>query len=267
MAALFWLFFGWARETAAVSAHVLCTPYNQAPVYSVIRSHIANVHMYLQITCHLHFRQNDRELLGATAITRGWSGYRNRSQHRNWPWRNKFSRRSCRGSNPRPFDQELGTLPPRRSTAWSCSRRYRLDEFSPRIRMLTATLTPKKEIPIFCAKPRLILMHHNSKFACNSFSSASAEDIGLLLFLNIWILIVTFLLKIKRQPFARKWHSSSRWCINQHCAPSLTATTTKQRLRRSTENDRWDDWGDSIVSPLPLQMNLVTKCFRIVPKK
>ena len=69
MAALFWLFFGWARETAAVSAHVLCTPYNQAPVHSVIRSHIANVLMYLQITCHLHFRQNDRELLGATAVT------------------------------------------------------------------------------------------------------------------------------------------------------------------------------------------------------
>ena len=30
---------------------------------------------------HLHFWQNDRDLLRATAVTRGWNGYRNVSQH------------------------------------------------------------------------------------------------------------------------------------------------------------------------------------------
>ena len=36
------------RETAAASAQVLCTPYNNAPVYSVtIRSHIRRVHLHL----------------------------------------------------------------------------------------------------------------------------------------------------------------------------------------------------------------------------
>ena len=32
--------------------------------------------------CHLHFWQNDRDLLRATAVTLGWNGYRNKCQHR-----------------------------------------------------------------------------------------------------------------------------------------------------------------------------------------
>ena len=36
----------------------------------------------LSVTCHLHFWQNDRDLLRATPVTRGWIGYRNESQHR-----------------------------------------------------------------------------------------------------------------------------------------------------------------------------------------
>ena len=38
------------------------------------------VYVSLAVTCHLHFWQNDRDLLRATAITRGWNGYRNNSQ-------------------------------------------------------------------------------------------------------------------------------------------------------------------------------------------
>ena len=38
--------------------------------------------MCLAVTCHLHFWQSDRDLLHATAITRGWNWYRNKSQHR-----------------------------------------------------------------------------------------------------------------------------------------------------------------------------------------
>ena len=34
------------------------------------------------VTCHLHFWQNDRDFLRATVVTRGWNGYRNKSQHR-----------------------------------------------------------------------------------------------------------------------------------------------------------------------------------------
>ena len=57
------------RETAATSAHVLCTPYNVAPVYSVtIRNHIRRMLVYLAVTCQLHFRQNDWDPLRVTAV-------------------------------------------------------------------------------------------------------------------------------------------------------------------------------------------------------
>ena len=47
-----------------------------------MQSHIRKVHEYLAVTCHWHFWQNDRGLLRATAVTRGWNGYRNKSQQR-----------------------------------------------------------------------------------------------------------------------------------------------------------------------------------------
>ena len=42
-----------------------------------MQSHIRKVHACLVVTCHLHFWKNDRDLLRATAVTRGWNGYRN----------------------------------------------------------------------------------------------------------------------------------------------------------------------------------------------
>ena len=47
-----------------------------------MQSHICKVHACLAVTCHLHLWQNDRDLLCATAVTRGWNGYWNKSQHR-----------------------------------------------------------------------------------------------------------------------------------------------------------------------------------------
>ena len=79
LTALAWLV---AHETAAVWAQVLCTPYNHAPCH-FMQSHICKVYACLAVTCHLHFWQNDRDLLRATAVTRGWNGYRNKGQHRN----------------------------------------------------------------------------------------------------------------------------------------------------------------------------------------
>ena len=73
--ALAWLV---PHETAAVSAQVLCTPYNHAPCH-FMQSHIRKVHACLAVTCHLHFWQNGQDLLRATAVTRGWNGYRNKS--------------------------------------------------------------------------------------------------------------------------------------------------------------------------------------------
>ena len=59
----------------------LCTPYNHASCH-FMQSHIRKVHACLAVTCHLHFWQNDWDLLRATAVTRGWNGYQNKNQYR-----------------------------------------------------------------------------------------------------------------------------------------------------------------------------------------
>ena len=75
-----------------------------------MQSDICKLRARLAVTCHLHFWQNDRDLLRATAVTRGWNGYRNKSQHRKLILERKFTARSCRGSNLRPFYRESGAL-------------------------------------------------------------------------------------------------------------------------------------------------------------
>ena len=72
---------GWCHVKLPLSRRVLCTPYNHAPCH-FMQSHINKVHVCLSVTCHLHFQQNDRDILRATTVTRGWNGYRNASQHR-----------------------------------------------------------------------------------------------------------------------------------------------------------------------------------------
>ena len=72
---------GWCHKNLLPSRRVLCTPYNHAPCH-FMQSHIRMVYACLVVTCHLRFWQNDRDLLRATAVTRGWNGYRNKSQHR-----------------------------------------------------------------------------------------------------------------------------------------------------------------------------------------
>ena len=68
-------------QTAAVSAYVLCTPCTSLQCH-FIRSHIRRMHVCFAVTCNLHFWQNDLDLSRATAVTRGWNGYRNKRQHR-----------------------------------------------------------------------------------------------------------------------------------------------------------------------------------------
>ena len=41
------------------------------------KPHIHRVHVGLAVTRHVHFWQNDQDLLCATAVTQGWNGYQN----------------------------------------------------------------------------------------------------------------------------------------------------------------------------------------------
>ena len=71
----------------------------------------SRVYACLGLFCHLHFWQNDRGLLRATAVTRGWSGHRINVSTQSYVWRRKFSSFSCRDSSSQPFDHESGALP------------------------------------------------------------------------------------------------------------------------------------------------------------
>ena len=76
-----------------------------------MQSHIRKVYACLAVTCYLHFWQNDRDLLRATAVTHGGgTDTEIRVSTESRPWRRKFSRRSCRDLNPRPFSHESGAL-------------------------------------------------------------------------------------------------------------------------------------------------------------
>ena len=74
------------------------------------KSHIRKVYACLAVTCHLHFWQNDRDFLRATVVTRGGTDTEIRVSTESRPWRRKFSRRSSRDSNARPFNHESGAL-------------------------------------------------------------------------------------------------------------------------------------------------------------
>ena len=103
LTALAWLV---PHETAAISAQVLCTPYNHAPCH-FMQSHIRKVYACLAVTCHLHFWQNDRDLLRATAVTRGWNGYRNKSQHRKLTLEKKILPPLLPGFEPGTFQSRV----------------------------------------------------------------------------------------------------------------------------------------------------------------
>ena len=94
------------HETAAVSAQVLCTPYNHAPCH-FMKSHIRKMYVCLPVTCHLHFWQNDRDLLRANAVTWGWNRYRNKSQHRKSTLEKKILPPLLQGLEPATFQSRV----------------------------------------------------------------------------------------------------------------------------------------------------------------
>jgi len=103
LTALAWLV---PHETAAVSAQVLCTPYNRAPCHFT-QNRIRKVYACLAVTCHLHFWQNDRDILRATAVTRVCNGYRNKSQHRKLTKENKILPPLLQGFEPATFQSRV----------------------------------------------------------------------------------------------------------------------------------------------------------------
>ena len=68
----------------------------------------------LAVTCHLHLWQNDRDFLRVTVVTRGWNGYRNKSQHRKSTLEKKILPPFQQGFEPATFQSRV-----RRSNHWA----------------------------------------------------------------------------------------------------------------------------------------------------
>ena len=96
---------GWCHKNLlpeSQSRHVLCTPYNHASCH-FMQSHIRKVYACLAVTWHLRFWQDDWSLLRATAVTLGWNGYRNKSQHRKLTLEKKILLPLQQGFEPMTF--------------------------------------------------------------------------------------------------------------------------------------------------------------------
>ena len=100
---------GWCHMKLLPSRRVLCTPYSHAPCH-FMQSRIRKVYACLAVTCHLHFWQNDRGLLRATPVTRGWNGYRNKSQHRKLTLEKKIIPPFLQGFDPTTFQSRVRRL-------------------------------------------------------------------------------------------------------------------------------------------------------------
>ena len=73
----------------------------------------------LAVTCHLHFWQYDRDFLRATVVTRGWNGYRSKSQHRKSTLEKKILPPFQQGFEPATFQSQV-----RRSNHWAIPAPY-----------------------------------------------------------------------------------------------------------------------------------------------
>ena len=96
-----------------------CCHLGASSVYTIqpchfMQSHILKVYACLAVTCHLHFGQNDWDLLRVAAVTRGWNGYWNKSQRRKLTLEKKILPPLLQGFEPLTFQSWV-----RRSNHWA----------------------------------------------------------------------------------------------------------------------------------------------------
>ena len=100
------------------SRRVLFTPHTHALCH-FMQSHIRKVNACSAVTCHLHFWQDDWDLLCATAVTRGWNGQWNRSQYRKLTLEKKLLLPLLQRFKPVTFQS-----PVQRSNLWAIPTPY-----------------------------------------------------------------------------------------------------------------------------------------------
>ena len=63
---------GGAWNCCRLGARPMCTI---QPCHFIKATQVVRIRVFLAVTCHLHFWQNDRDHLRATAVTRGWNAW------------------------------------------------------------------------------------------------------------------------------------------------------------------------------------------------
>ena len=128
------------------------------------------MYVCLAVTCHLHLRQNDRDLLHVTAVTRGWNGYRNKSQHRKLTLEKKILPPLLPGLKPGTFQSRV-----RRSNHWAihAPRMHTLNNvcFNQTALVVTLNFTTSQMVESFVQKIHCIPGCYELSFYVNSHGS------------------------------------------------------------------------------------------------
>ena len=105
---------GWCHMKLQPSRRKSCVHHTTIHHVTSCKATYVRCMRVLAVTCHLHFWQNDWDLLHATVVTRGWNGYRNKSQHRKLTLEKKILLPLQQGFEPATFQSRV-----RRSNHWA----------------------------------------------------------------------------------------------------------------------------------------------------
>ena len=111
--ALFWLLHGWCHVKLLPFWRTFCVHHTTMHQFTdrCIQSRICRVACVLSCNLPPVFWQDDQDLLCATAVTRGWNGYRNKSRHRKLTLEQKILSPFLLGLEPSTFrSRVLGIL-------------------------------------------------------------------------------------------------------------------------------------------------------------
>ena len=98
---------GWCHMKLQPSQRKFCVHHTTIHHVTSCKATYVRCMRVLAVTCHLHFWQNDQDLLRATAATRGWNGYRNKSKHRKLTLEKKILLLHLQGFEPATFQSRV----------------------------------------------------------------------------------------------------------------------------------------------------------------
>ena len=176
-----------------------------------MQRHIRKVYACLIVTCHLHFWQNDRDMLRAAAVTRGWNGYQNKSQHRKLTLEKKILQPLLPGFEPATFQSRV-----RRSNHWAIPPPQMSFVVNRRVSWITLTV-------LFESQPSFVPLL--------SFSLWSKQESHLLSFSHGILVEAFWLAEASRKLLLLAWDISlSKMCVKKCVCVRFLALSFKHNV-------------------------------------